>query len=313
MVEVSNRSEFWWRVIKESVRGALHARSELPNQDRVLGLPETGESPRILLAIADGHGSAKYFRSHQGAELAVFAAKTVLGPFLQQDLESSNLSAIKRWAIEQFPQKMVKIWRENVASDVEQNRFSLDHLFTDKERATLRENENEAAVKIVESDAFIAYGSTILAALVTEFFVLYVQLGDGDILAVSESGDVTRPILGDQELMANETTSLCAPKAWNDFRVSFQVFSEPKAAPALILISTDGYANSFRDESEFIKVGSDLLQMIRVEGLDAVKNKLAGWLDEASNQGSGDDISLGILARLEAIQPANKTSSRGEE
>ena len=48
-----------WRVIQESVRGASHVRSGLPNQDRARAFPETGEHVRALLAIADGHGRAK--------------------------------------------------------------------------------------------------------------------------------------------------------------------------------------------------------------------------------------------------------------
>lgn len=312
MIEESNKPEAQWRVIKESVRGASHVRTGLPNQDRALALPETGENARALLAIADGHGSAKYFRSHLGAEFAIDAAVTVLEPLMQQKLERTGLSAIKRWATEQLPQKLVKVWRESVKSDLEQKRFSPTQVFSTQELTMLRENEDAGALKVVEADPFIAYGSTILAALVTEFFIIYVQLGDGDILAVSDSekGEVTRPIAADQRLMANETTSLCSRNAWNDFRVSFQVLPEAKAAPALILISTDGYANSFRDESEFTRVGSDLLQLIRFDSLDEVKGQLIGWLDDASKQGSGDDISLGILSRTQAIRQTIRVSQK---
>jgi hypothetical protein len=43
--------------------------------------------------------------------------------------------------------------------------------------------------------------------------------------------------------------------------MGFQVLVE--TPPALILLATDGYANSFPDEAGFLKVGSDLLGMIR--------------------------------------------------
>jgi hypothetical protein len=65
----------------------------------------------------------------------------------------------------------------------------------------------------------------------------------------------------------------------------------------LILLSTDGYANSFREDRGFLAVGPDLLQMIRAEGIGPITGKLESWLREASEQGSGEDITLGILWR----------------
>jgi hypothetical protein len=134
-------------------------------------------------------------------------------------------------------------------------------------------------------------------AAVTERFAVYLQLGDGEIIAVSESGEVTRPLTRDDRLFGNETTSLCAPDAWHDFRVSFQPLVQ--SPPALILLSTDGYPNSFRHESGFFKVGSDILHMIREHGLDIVKDNLAGWLSDSTRAGSGDDITVGILCNVD--------------
>ena len=89
-----------------------------------------------------------------------------------------------------------------------------------------------------------------------------------------------------------KTTSLCSDKAWNDVRVGFQALAG--APPALILAATDGYANSFRDEASFRQVARDLWEMIREEGVEAVQPNLKTWLNEASRQGSGDDITVGI-------------------
>src|SRR5436305_1513624 len=81
----------------------------------------------------------------------------------------------------------------------------------------------------------------------------------------------------DVRLFGNETTSLCLPDAWNDMHVDVQ----PESAPALILLASDGYANSFSDDAAFRRVGSDLLEMIRADGLDAVSQALPGWLADA--------------------------------
>jgi hypothetical protein len=152
----------------------------------------------------------------------------------------------------------------------------------------------------VEANPLIAYGSTLLTVLITPAFVLYLQLGDGDILTVTTAGEVSRPLPKDERLFANETTSLCVPHAWQDMRVGFHALTE--ALPALILLATDGYANSFRTDAGFLQVGSDLLEVLKTEGAEVVKEQLVTWLTDTSVRGSGDDITLGVLYRTDIIR-----------
>jgi hypothetical protein len=198
-----------------------------------------------------------------------------------------------------LPQELVRRWRAAVEEALRNTPFSVEEL----ER--LEQKDGTAARQSVETNPFLAYGATLLIVLVAESFILYLQLGDGDILTVTETGEVERPVPGDARLLANETTSLCAPNAWRDVRVRFQALAGPP--PALILLSTDGYANSFRDDAGFLKVGSDLLDIIHADGLDKVRESLEGWLTQATQAGSGDDITLGILCRMEAVQKEGGT------
>ena len=142
---------------------------------------------------------------------------------------------------------------------------------------------------------YLAYGATLLVVMVTVTFIIYWQVGDGDILTVADDGVVSRPLPPDEKLFGNETTSLCADRSWQEARTAFQVLAG--APPALILVASDGYANSYRDEAGFLRVGSDLLTLIRADGLEAVAANLSDWLDEISRQGSGDDVTLGMLCR----------------
>jgi hypothetical protein len=153
----------------------------------------------------------------------------------------------------------------------------------------------------VEEHPSLAYGATLLVTLVTDAFIAFFQLGDGDILVVSDSGEVTRPIAHDERLFANETTSLSGASAWTEFQTSFQPLAG--SPPAMILMSTDGYSNSFRDEDSFLKVGADILDVMRSDGVQKVRGSLREWLAEASKSGSGDDISLGIVYREDAFAP----------
>ena len=94
--------------------------------------------------------------------------------------------------------------------------------------------------------------------------------------------------------------------AEQNFRVRVQPLAPVSADqhtdwPALVLVSTDGYVNSFSDEAGFLKVGSDLLEMLRGDGFDAVNAQLSGWLEEATRIGSGDDTTVAIICRMNAL------------
>ena len=267
-----NKMRNEWQVTGQSVRGAVHERNGLPNQDAIHWLPASGHGSSIVLAVADGHGSARYSRSHIGSSLAVESAAQLVHEFLNSQADTDNLLLIKDATEDWLPRALVRKWVEVVT----------DHWNADP----LSSNE----------ESLVAYGATLLVAAVSDRFALYLQLGDGEILTVSERGEVTRPLLKDDRLFGNETTSLCAPDAWRDFRVSFQPLAQ--SHPALILLSTDGYPNSFRDESGFFKVGSDILNLIRENGLPLVNDNLAGWLTDSTRAGSGDDVTLGILCSV---------------
>lgn len=291
-----------WYAFGESVRGAAHERSGAPNQDAIQLTPEGRCEPPLVLCVSDGHGGAKYCRSDVGSRLAVDVGVEALREFLAGHEGVANLSIVKRSAEEKLTQTIARRWREAVAAHV------AEHPLTADEESLLAGRAAGKAVPPAESGGarargHIAYGATLLAAVVAPQFVLYLQLGDGDILAVSGRGEVTRPLSGDDRLFANETTSLCSNEAWRDFRVSFQVSSgEP---PALIMLSTDGYANCFRDDAGFLKVGSDLLELMRADGVESVAESLEVWLEDASRAGSGDDITLGVVCRLDALRPTS--------
>ncbi len=278
-----------WRAIGRSVIGASHIRSGMPNQDAIR-LPDEVEGA-LILAVSDGHGSSRYFRSDRGARMAVDCSVTLLKEFLKGQPDLTNLSSIKRTADERLPQELVRRWHAAVAEDLSREPL------TSEELTILERKESSKARQSVERKPMLAYGATLLAVVVTEAFIFYLQLGDGDILTVSEDGEVSRPIPHDPRLMANQTTSLCADDAWRDVIVRLQaVVGKP---PALILLSTDGYANSFVNEEAFLKVGSDILDIIQESGLAFVEKDLESWLTEASRAGSGDDITMGIVCRMD--------------
>ena len=247
-----------------------------------------------MLSVADGHGSAKSFRSAIGSRLAVDLSRDFGYALLEAAPTLAELSLAKD-RLERIPQRVVYEWRNRV-----QEHFT-DFPFTEAELGGLADRDGQAAVDRVLGDPYLAYGSTLITAVAAESFMAFWQIGDGDVVTVSAAAEVGRPLPGDERLIANETTSLCTQDAWRHFRVA--IYGTPSP---MILISSDGFANSFQDEAGFLRFGSNVLQIVVNEGLDAVDEKLAGWLEEMTRQGSGDDISLGLCCRradLPAARP----------
>lgn len=302
-----NIPQLKWRCIGESVKGASHVRSGLPNQDAIRRFPESGIGLPLILAVSDGHGSAKSFRSDRGSRFAVETAiKVIQEFFLSSQPSDVNFSALKDAAERLLPQRLVNEWRKAVNKDLglsenDEEKLTNKPNFTDEEKKILVQKDGEAAWQAVENNIFLAYGATLLAVLVTEFFIVYIQLGDGDILEVDSKGNTTRPLERDPNLIANETTSLCMNKAWNEFQIHLEQYPKgtPKQMPALILVSTDGYSNSFSTDEGFFKIGRDYQQMFKSNLTEEVRQKLEGFLQETSEKGSGDDITLGMIKRLE--------------
>jgi hypothetical protein len=246
----------------------------------------------LILSIADGHGSNKYFRSDRGSRFAATIGAGLMREFLNVR-QSYNASQIESEAGEILPIKFTRRWREAVGDDLERQPLSQDEL------DRLEEKEGARARQVVEAHPLLAYGATTLTVALTLSFVIYLQLGDGEIVTVAETGEVSKPLPEDGRLIANETTSLCSETAAQDFRC-VRPLADP--TPALILVTTDGYANSFTDEAGFLKVGNDILGMLRTDGFDAVNRSVKGWLEEATRMGSGDDCTLGIICCMDALQ-----------
>ncbi len=264
------------------MRGAAHVRGQLPNQDAIRW--SGGAGGALVLAGSDGHGSARCFRSDVGARLAVQTGTRVLCQALATGEDLADLGTIER-----LVRSVVDEWALAVTADL--RLFPVARIEVER----LEAKSGAAATASVARQPLLAYGATLLLVAVTARGILYLQLGDGDVVCVSDAGRPWRPLPPDERLFGEQTTSLCTPHAAHDFRVSFQRTRGGGAPPALVLVSTDGYANSFRDERGFLQVGPDLLAMVRDSGLDAVGACLPEWLGEASRLGSGDDVTLGIL------------------
>lgn len=266
------RSEI--RVVGASATGSAHRRSGMPNQDAVRWSSNAARgSPVTVAAVADGHGGPRSFRSADGARLAAECAIEVLGHHAEV-IDAATLRALtERWA---------EAVREDVAS----------RPIGDDERTTARARGRSLAMDTIETAPLVAYGTTLLAVVVSETAVHYLQLGDGDILAITNDGHVHRPLPTDDRLLGDRTTSLSQRDAWRDVRL---VHVDRHEAPRLVLLCTDGYTDSFVDDDAFFQAGTDFLAMVDRDGIDVVGSRLETWLAETTELGAGDDATVALV------------------
>jgi serine/threonine protein phosphatase PrpC len=261
-----------WQLISTSVIGASHLQKGKPNQDAIRHYQAAQDSLTIM-AVADGHGGEKYTHSDFGAKFAVKAAITVLKETFKNQHDFS-LSQIKHLSENDIPKAIVRSWQEKI-DEYCQRQADLN-------------NENK----------YRYFGSTLLVALILPRCIVYWQLGDGDIVTITDDNNLTRPIPADSRLLGNETTSLCGQKPWLDFRCHFQPITDNQP-PRFILLSSDGYSNAYSSNADFQQTVLDIAEFMKTEGQTWVREQLPDWLEEASKNGSGDDISVGILFRAE--------------
>jgi serine/threonine protein phosphatase PrpC len=251
----------------------MHERSGAPNQDAVAtGLVDGGG---LVIALADGHGASRHVRSDRGAAIAVeFAIEQARSAvFARHSAEHPLVAATDR---------ILAGWRARVLDDYQARPFT--------------EQERRRAGVDLDDAPLIAYGATLLISVLAADQVHLAQIGDGDIVVVTEQGGVTTPVPGDSRLVADETTSLCGTNARADFRFA----TVPKANDAtVVVLATDGYGLAFADANWRQTVGRDLLGAIRESGLDGVANQLPGWLADSARVG-GDDVTVAIAARQQA-------------
>lgn len=281
-----------WMNTFQSITGKTHKKIEMPNQDAVLS--EILDEDFLVSAIADGHGSKKCTRSHIGAQYAVEAAIET-AKLVKDDIFKDGTIHTKSIG-KYYTKKVIALWRQKVDVHLSETPLNISGLedLTTKEKKSIKKNP------------YVSYGSTLIIVMLIKDYIVCYQLGDGDILFASKSNKVSKPIKKDSRHIANDTTSLCLMKPEKEFKV--KVFRDVNHVLQMILLSTDGYSNSFSSETGFLKVGSDLVEMISEDGFSVVEENLKEWIEETSNQGSGDDTSVSIITRIKQEEALKEVS-----
>ena len=223
-----------------------------------------GNLAGYALAVADGHGGRRHDRSARGARIATRLA-TLLLRRLSRGADDASL--VRRFR-DDFPKRLARQWRRQVLDDA------------------LSSGDPPAG-------AVERYGTTIVVGLFTERLCLAGQIGDGDALLLRRDG-MRRLVDPDQSTIGLATHSLCEPAAHRHWRMSA---AHPPRAGDILLLATDGFADSFATADDVTRFSDDLWQRISCFGASRVAGELPVWLDRLSHDGSGDDITV-MMASL---------------
>ncbi|MEU7580299.1 PP2C family serine/threonine-protein phosphatase [Streptomyces sp. NPDC041068] len=267
-----------WTLLSGAVKGVAKRYS----QDRSAALSVAG-GRAIVLAVADGHGSAAHFRSDLGARWAVEEFTTCASTFAYEVVrvgdDAAGWTALREEA-RRLPQQVGHRW----------HRRTLLHESNSPARGDrrLRAAARTGPAERPEPPDLAAYGSTLIGAVLTEHMLFCWQLGDGDIVLVDDGGAPHTPLSTGPD-MGDETDSLCEPEPWRKMRSHWQPFTG--GAPPCVLLSTDGLSKSFADHQGFLDFATGLGERAAEQGVAAVQAQLPDWLGRAAKF-SGDDTTL---------------------
>jgi serine/threonine protein phosphatase PrpC len=194
---------------KAIARGESHKEKEMPCQDAVFFKQYKNGG---IIAVADGHGSEKHFRSDSGAALAVDIAFNTMLEFTnilademkktrknRADMERFFAASVNEARINQIERTVISRWRGAV---IEHYRA---HPLSDEEcelcsKLNLDTNDENTQVRF--------YGTTLLTALLTDDFWFVIQIGDGRCVIINARKKAYFPALDDEALGFGKTTSL---------------------------------------------------------------------------------------------------------
>lgn len=235
-----------------------------------------------IAVVADGHGSAKHFRSDVGSRIAVEITTKLLKNYMSRPDFQEQFFRHPTFILAQMEKQILMKWREAVEE------YHRENPLTDEEEKRIP----EAARGRMRTA--VIYGSTVLAAVMAEDFSYGMVLGDGGFVVLGADGTLSIPI-EDANAHANYTSSLC-----NTDAIHFFTHWYTTERTEALFVSTDGLFKSFASEEDFLRYHGLLAHMLG----DAARTEqsMARNFLKRTREGSGDDISMALVYRMDATE-----------
>jgi len=302
---------------KSRAQGFSHIKKNKVCQDAVLDYSNE-EIDHYYCAVSDGHGGDTYFRSDRGSKFLTEITIDALKEFntnIKDGLFNVSFKemASKRTIIDEIKAKkdvsveitdedrafhqlfssIISKWNDAIETDWKSNKPTTEQM--------LEKNVPQDYIEIFEKDKNIelAYGCTLIAVVRTPKYWFAFQLGDGKCVAFGEDAKWYEPIAYDELCQGSITTSICEPKAIDNFRYSYGNDNFPVA----VFIGSDGMDDAYHDMNMLGKLYQAFIESFINKGYDETIKVIDETLPELSRIGQAqDDMSLAGIIDMEGIK-----------
>ena len=284
-----------------TTRGYSHIVKGTPCEDS--SLHYSAEKMHIA-AIADGHGDKKCFRSAIGSSCAVEIAKTDLQTFAESIEKTECNPNTENWGERLFQKGTADAIGQQLARSIITKWLNQVHEHYNDNPITDEELNNagiQDSLFNTEHSIQHIYGTTLIAALLTEKYLIVVHQGDGRCVIVHQNGLIDQPVPWDPRCEGRETTSLCDSDAVNSCR--YYINNQVENPIIACFVASDGVEDSFENQDEVNAYFGYLTAKYVELGSDGLTEYLQSMLPDFSKHGSRDDISIAGIVNIDAAMP----------
>lgn len=283
-----------FEMICASVQGASHIRKNIPCED--YGMKYENEHCRIFV-LGDGHGDTNCPRSSIGSEYICKTAVECLCEFEKNIRECNWTEKLfdtkeAETLVRQLIMSIIGKWAEKV------NEEYLSRPLSEAERSGL--SKKYAVQYSTGKHIAHIYGTTMIAGLLTDRYLLLIHQGDGRCVVFDRNGEPSQPVPWDEKCMANITTSVCDKDAVSRCRYKVIDLSEN---PVIACFSgSDGVEDSFSSFDSMYSFYRMLIMRVCEDGTAETEKYLMEYLPEFSAKGSADDTTVCGIIDIEAAR-----------
>jgi len=255
--------------------GAAHLRKGKACQDFSISrmISSCDKVPVMVMGVADGHGSQRYWLSHEGSRLACEIAIDAIESFIshQDSRLLSKIDAYQQWLAVDLPAVIHSKWLTAIQL----------HWHNFHYRDGIEFNAE-------------TYGTTLGLVVMTPYWWGHTGVGDWDLVLIPEDGSI-RLVSEENDVAAvgESTFSLCKGESIKIFsrRAGIYSLNSPDLAFKLVL-STDGIRKSCSTDADYFTLVGYLAKAILSADQDDEFVDLPSSLDRITKEGSGDDVSI---------------------
>lgn len=249
-----------------------------------------------IAVVSDGHGDKACFRSHLGSEWVTKIAVENLHAFAkniqQQGWESRLFQGKERERmVRQLIRSIVGGWNLKILQDLQDNpiteeEYALSGSWTDLYRSG--------------QELPHIYGCTLIAALVTDRYLLVLHQGDGRCVIVHQDGTADQPVPWDDRCQGNVSTSMCHEDTITACRYYLADLKRDQIVACYAC--SDGIEDSLEDQDAVNAFFCNITSVYAQDGGEALEQNLLEFLPQMSQSGSADDMSIAGIVDLQSAK-----------